>query len=132
MARSLLVFLFIANVAHAQVFGISLGDEKKLTGIDGLLQEMDKLAVDSSFDEKYRAVSLEIERQIDLKRGECVEVGVRAEKEKCFRDVVKLQKSYLEKSHVLKKKYLLQIHESQITGLDEAHAKALKDLERHF
>lgn len=132
MARSVLVFICLTSIAYAQVFGLSLGEEKKMSGVEALLQEMDKLAVDSAFDEKYRNVSLEIERQLDLKRGECIEVSVRAEKEKCFREVVTLQKSYLEKSHVLKKKYLLQIHEEQISGLDEAHAKALKDLERHF
>ncbi|MFP5492849.1 MAG: hypothetical protein ACLGG0_15205 [Bacteriovoracia bacterium] len=132
MARSVLVFICFINFAYAQVFGISLGEEKKLSGVEVLLQEMDKLAVDNAFDEKYRSVSLEIERQLDLKRGECVELSVRAEKEKCFREVVTFQKSYLEKSHVLKKKYLMQIHEEQINGLDEALAKALKDLERHF
>lgn len=132
MARSVLVFICFINIAYAQVFGISLGEEKKLSGVELLLQEMDKLSVDNSFDEKYRNVSLEIERQLDLKRGECVEVSARAEKEKCFREVVTLQKTYLEKSHVLKKKYLLLIHEEQLNGLDEAHAKALKDLERHF
>lgn len=132
MARFVLTLLCLINIAHAQVFGISLGEEKKLTGIEVLLQEMDKLSVEDSFDEKYRAISLEIERQLDLKRGECIELSVRGEKEKCFREVVGLQKSYLEKSHVLKKKYLVQIHEQQLNGLDEAHAKALKDIERHF
>jgi hypothetical protein len=132
MARSVLVFICFINIAYAQVFGISLGEEKKLSGVEVLLQEMEKLSVDNSFDEKYRNVSLEIERQLDLKRGECVEVSARAEKEKCFREVVTLQNTYLEKSHVLKKKYLLLIHEEQLNGLDGAHAKALKDLERHF
>lgn len=132
MARSVLVFICFINIAYAQVFGISLGEQKKLSGVEILLQEMEKLSVDNSFDEKYRNVSLEIERQLDLKRGECVEVSARAEKEKCFREVVNLQKTYLEKSHVLKKKYLLLIHEEQLNGLDGAHAKALKDLERHF
>jgi hypothetical protein len=132
MARFVLMFMLFINSSHAQVFGISLGEDKKPSGVALQILEMDKLEIDKNFDVNYRTASLEIERLLDLKRGECAEVSLRPDKEKCFREVVKLQKSYLEKSHSFKKKYLIQIHESQLKGLDEAHAKALKDLERHF
>lgn len=132
MARFVFILVLLMQSAVAQVFGLPFGEKEPVVGVAKLLAELDELDVNNQFEDKYRTLILEIDRQLELKRVECTELPTRPEKEKCFRDIVQTQRKFFEKSYTIKKNYLKLIHEAQLKGLDEAHAKALKDLERQF
>lgn len=137
MARVVLVFALLAAALPAlgQVFGLPFGgkSEESASGVDKLIGELEALSLDKDFDERYRTLTLEIERQLDLKRSECAELGAaKSDKEVCFRGAVQAQRRYLTKAFEFKKRYLATIHEAQLKDLEETHAKALKELERQF
>ena len=133
MAKLLYFLVFVPLFAHAQLFQLPFGEDKNAAqspALEKSLTELEKLEVGVGFEEKYRQISLDIERQFDAKRAECSEVT--QNKQRCFRDIVTGQKRYLERSFDLKKEYLKKLHEQQLGALDEAHAKALKEIERQF
>ncbi len=133
-----LVFLFASLNVHAQLFQnpFGSGDDKKVSespALEKALRDLESMEVGSGFDERYRTLSIEIERQLDLKRGDCGEnVGNKTDKQRCFRNIVTAHKRYLERGFVLKKVYLQRLHERQLTALEEAKTKALSELERQF
>lgn len=137
MARFVLALMLLAltTSAVAQVFGLPFGgkSEESVSGVEKLIGELEALSIDKNFEERYRTLTLEIERQLDLKRSECAELGAaKSEKEVCFRGVVQSQRRYLTKAFEFKKRYLINIHETQIKDLEETQTKALKELERQF
>jgi hypothetical protein len=133
-----LALLFASLSAHAQLFQnpFSGGEDKKTTespALEKVLSELEALEVSSGFEDRYRTLTLEIERQLDLKRGDCGESTVsKSDKQRCFRNIVTAHKRYLERGFVLKKVYLQRLHERQLKALEEAKTKALSELERQF
>ena len=130
-----LSLIMLSGLAQAQIFQLPFGDKSEgapAPALERSLADLDKLEITSSFEEKYRALTIEIERQFDLKRGECAENTTKADKQRCFRDVITAQKRFLERSFELKKEYLKKLQEQQMAALDEAKQKALNELERQF
>jgi|GEM_PF-2758648 len=139
MAKFILAFLFASLSAHAQLFQNPFsgsGEDKNATegpALEKVLGELEALEVSGGFEERYRTLTLEIERQLDLKRGDCGEITVnKSDKQRCFRNIVTAHKRYLERGFSLKKVYLQRLHERQLTALEEAKTKALSELERQF
>ncbi|MBY0516001.1 MAG: hypothetical protein K2P81_03760 [Bacteriovoracaceae bacterium] len=137
MAKFILIFgLLTSQFAFAQIFQLPFTSDKTESGgsaLDKLLNDFESIEVNNDFEDKYRKISLEIERQLDLKRSECSETGAnKSDKQKCFRVIISTHKRFLEKSFELKKTYLKKIQEDQLSALDEAKEKALKELERQF
>jgi len=137
MAKLILLALALAApMAQAQLFQnpFSSGKTAPSAGspLTRALDVLDKLEIGASFEERYRTLSLEIERQVDLRRSDCLEMGQRSERERCFRDIVTEQKRYIERGYVLRKDYLQRIHEQQVKALGDARARALSELERQF
>lgn len=133
-----LVALVVSMSASAQIFQNPFGssEDKKVTespALEKVLSELEALEVGNDFEEKYRTLSIEIERQLDLKRGDCGEsVSNKADKQRCFRNIVSAQKRFLERGFTLKKTYLQKLHERQLKALEAAKTKALSELERQF
>lgn len=139
MAKFILVCLMVSMSAHAQLFQNPFSgssEDKKTTegpALEKVLAELEALEVNGGFEERYRTLTLEIERQLDLKRGDCGESTVnKSDKQRCFRNIVTAHKRYLERGFSLKKIYLQRLHERQLTALEEAKTKALGELERQF
>jgi hypothetical protein len=132
----LVVGLLITQLASAQIFQLPFSSDKSASGgsaLDKLLNDFEVIEVNNDFEDKYRKISIEIERQLDLKRSECSETGAnKSDKQRCFRTIISSHKRFLEKSFDLKKIYLKKIQEDQLSALDEAKEKALKELERQF
>lgn len=129
MAVLLLVFL---NLAQAQIFGGGSVLPDELRPLSKSIDELEALELNADFEDRYRGLALEIERQFDLRRSSCTELPQRPERERCFRDVIGLQKRYLTTGHRFKRSYLEKIHAQQLKGLDEANAQAIRELERQF
>jgi hypothetical protein len=133
-----LVVLALSLSAEAQIFQNPFGgrDEKKAgesSALEKVLSELEALEASGGFEERYRVLSIEIERQLDLKRGDCGEsTANKSDKQRCFRSIVSSHKRYLERGFSLKKVYLQKLHERQLTALEEAKARALSELERQF
>ncbi len=126
MAQLVLGFLLFASHALAQEATSTINLNQQVS----LLKE---LKVDQNFDEKYRPLSLEIERLLDLKRAECAEAtGQKSDKQLCFRELVSAHKEYIKRSFDLKLDYLKLLHEKQITALEEARKKTIQEIERQF
>ncbi len=134
MARLFLALTFFSTLAQAQIFNLPFSDEKTQTlpKLEKHLKELESLEISKDFEERYRGITVEIEKQLDLKRGECAENQVKSEKQKCFRSVVSYHKRFLERSFDLKKDYLKSLHEQQLNALNQARTNALKELERQF
>lgn len=134
MARLLLALTFVSTLAHAQIFNLPFSDDKPQTlpTLEKHLKDLEALEVSKDFEERYRLVTVEIEKQLDLKRGECAEIQVKGEKQKCFRNLISYHKRFLERSFDLKKDYLKSLHEQQLNALNQARSSALKELERQF
>jgi hypothetical protein len=131
----LLLTVALVSEAHAQLFQNPFSNKTTTPAGNALvraLDELDKLELGTSFEERYRTLSLEIERQLDLRRSDCLEIPQKSERERCFRDIVTEQKRYIERGFVLRKDYLQRIHGQQLKALDDARAKALSELERQF
>ncbi len=126
MAQFLLVMVFVSQLSFAQESPSTLNLNQQVS----LLKE---LKVDQNFDERYRPLSLEIERLLDLKRAECAEtLGQKSEKQLCFRELVGIHKEFIKRSFDLKLDYLKLLHEKQISSLEEAKKKTIQELERQF
>lgn len=139
MAKFISLIVFAMSLsAQAQIFQNPFGggEEKKVSessALEKVLRELEALEVNGGFEERYRTLSIEIERQLDLKRGDCGEsTGSKPDKQRCFRNIVSAHKRYLERGFSLKKVYLQKLHERQLTALEEAKTKALSELERQF
>ena len=139
MAKFISLVVFVVSLqAQAQIFQNPFGggEEKKATespALEKVLSELEALEVNGGFEDRYRTLSIEIERQLDLKRGDCGEsLANKSDKQRCFRNIVSAHKRYLERGFSLKKVYLQKLHERQLTALDEAKTKALSELERQF
>ncbi len=127
-----ILLYFLVTLAEAQLFGSAPAPSEELRALTKSIDEFEALELSAGFEDRYRTLILDIERQFDFRRSSCTEVPVKAERERCFRDVVGLQKRYLTSGHRFKRLYLEKIHQQQLQGLDEAHAQALKELERQF
>lgn len=126
MVKFILIF-FISNsfvLAQEQSSASSLTDQ---------LNKLKELKVEQDFDERYRPLSLEIERLLDLKKAECAEMSaVKTDKKLCYRDAVNIHLDFIKRSFDLKLGYLKLLHDKQISALEEARKKTIQELERQF
>lgn len=134
MAKLLLIIFFSISNSYAQVFSLPFADENSEIPIDKTIEIFEKLNVDNNeFEEKFRLMAPDIERQLDIMRSDCQEKGGPAStRQRCFREVVSRQKRYLEVSFKLKKALLIDLHKKQLTQLEQSKDTAIKELDKQF
>ena len=134
VAKLFFLAFFFYSQSYAQVFSLPFSEEKTDVPIDQTIQTFEKLDVDSTdFEEKFRVMAPDIERQLDLMRSDCQEKGGEASaRQRCFREVVRRQKRYFEISYKLKKSLLVELHKRQLSQLELSKDTAIKELDKQF
>lgn len=136
MAKFVLIALLASGSTWAQLFQNPFSGTDKSSApapaLEKALADFEGLEAGQGSDERYQQLSLEIERQLDFKRSVCSETAASGEKQKCFRDLVGTHRRYVEKGFEYKRAFLKRLHEDQLSALEEARARALKELERSF
>lgn len=134
MAKLLFVALFFAVSARAQIFKLPTFGKDAPSGLAATIEAFGKLKTDGpDFEERFKQGSLEIERQLDIMRSDCVEkTGEASQKQRCFRELVGHHKKYLESSFEAKKILLAALHKRQLENLEQSRDLALKELEKQF
>ncbi|GEM_PF-1212037 len=143
MVRTILIFLFSINLAHAQFW--NFGDKTSAAGPGRIKVELDKLSdlkIESNgdFEDKFnrimKVVNDILEEEKLICSGEVAGVnGIltsRDQKQVCFREMKKGYSEYIEKSFEIKKKYLGVLHQKKLEDLDRIKKSQLEQLERAF
>ena len=133
MAKLFFIAFLVSGVAQAQIFSLPFKDGETAP-IDKVIESLQKLETDSAgYEDRFRQLTLEIERQLDIMRSDCQEkTGDAALKQRCFREVVTRHKKYLESSYDAKKTLLIALHKRQLSQLEEGREQSLKELDKQF
>lgn len=141
MAKSLLIFLLLTSVAHADLFdfGKDSGKESKIPSLVEKLKSLemkDAPGFEETFNQLVKSVENSVEEEKLYCAGEASDASGKVlpanQKQLCMRE---LKKNYIEAQTTIfdiKKKYLSFIHQKQIDKLTEIQKKLKADIEKNF
>lgn len=142
MAKSLLILLFVSQLAYADLFDFGTDNESIKSDLPALVEKLKTLNMkddpeyEESFNKTVRAIENAMEQEKLFCSGEAADSEGKtlppAQKQLCMRE---LKKEYLEASMAildLKKKYLAFIHQRQLERLNEVQKKLKADIEKNF
>lgn len=142
MVKSLLILLFVSQLAHADLFDFGSDKEILKSELPDLIKKLKTLNMkdDPEYEESFNKSVRDIENALEHEKlfcsGEATDSEGKtlppAQKQLCMRE---LKKDYLEASMAileLKKKYLAFIHQRQLEKLNEVQKKLKADIEKNF